>query len=200
MCSRTRENNENKVKTDFWDTLYYNVSQRYCEVLRITECVPPAVCHLLLVIACHLPQHRTSGDSLQILQSALQFVNMEVLLFNKPETESANNNYLCTLQIPLLLIWKDEICNKSMFKLFSIQTSTSTRQKHFCMNGNQKMLDVRRCKAAMFNWECSGPRHLINQSWKHWKQPSCQHRKLLTLHIPECKIAVSFVLSVRPYI
>ena len=22
MCSRTRENNENKVKTDFWDTLY----------------------------------------------------------------------------------------------------------------------------------------------------------------------------------
>ena len=62
--------------------------------------------------------------------------NMEILLFNKPGTESANNNYLCTLQIPLLLIWKDEICNKSMFKLFSIQTSTSTRQKHFCMNEN----------------------------------------------------------------
>ena len=23
MCSRTRENNKNKVKSDFWDTLYY---------------------------------------------------------------------------------------------------------------------------------------------------------------------------------
>ena len=182
--------------------MFHKETGNYCEVLlaplaaRLNVSLQPSAISCWWSRVIYLNIGRQSSDF--SIRTAV--CNMEILLFNKPGTESANNNYLCTLQIPLLLIWKDEICNKSMFKLFLIQTSTSTRQKHFCMNGNQKMLDVRRCKAAMFNWECSGPRHLINQSWKHWKQPSCQHRKLLTLHIPECKIAVSFVLSVRPYI
>ena len=30
MCSRTRENNKNKVKTDLWDTLYFLLT--YCRL------------------------------------------------------------------------------------------------------------------------------------------------------------------------
>ena len=111
---------------------------KYCEVpltpqaARLNVSLQPSAISCWWSRVIYLNIGRQSLDS--PIRTAVS--NMEILLFNKPGTESANNNYLCTLQIPLLLIWKDEICNKSMFELFSIQTSTSTRQKHFCMNEN----------------------------------------------------------------
>ena len=105
---------------------------------RQTECVPPAVCRLLLVIACHLPQH--SGD--QSLDSPIRTAvcNMEILLLNKPGTVSANNNYLWTYTL-YLCYWAERIrsVTNSCYKLFLINSDinkTSTRQKHFCMNEN----------------------------------------------------------------
>ena len=80
------------------------------------------------------------GD--QSLDSPIRtaFCNMEILLFNKPGTVSANNNYLWTYTL-YLCYWAERIrsVTNSCYKLFLINSDinkTNTRQKHFCMNDN----------------------------------------------------------------
>ena len=136
QCTKLTTDIQFEISTSI--VMFREDTVKHCEVpltpraARLNVSLQPSAISCWWSRVIYLNIGRQSSDS--PIRTAV--CNMEILLFNKPGTESANNNYLCTLQIPLLLIWKDEICNKSMFKLFLIQTSTSTRQQHFCMNEN----------------------------------------------------------------